>query len=391
MHGWPLVRLGDLLVQSIDRHPVETGKFYPNIGICGFGRGVFEKPAIDGGSFGADHLYRLRAGQFIYSRLKAFEGAYGLVPEFGDGAYVTNEFPVFDIDNDRVLPRYIYWYFRRSATWEQLARHSIGLGARRERLHPNALLAQTVPLPPLTVQERLVAKVEAVGSRIDEARRLRNEVRQGFGVLLVAMAHRNDLSAEVKRALGWRELRLGDVIAQTTRPVTVIADELYPNVGIYSFGKGLFQKSPIDGTLSSAKTLYRIKAGELIYSRLFAFEGAFGLVPAEFDGYYVSNEYPTFKCDPEIVLAEFLLPYFKSPNVWRTLTGDAVGLGDRRKRIKPDVVLRQRLWLPPLHWQEEIKSVAARVDQAAIAYSGVDRELDALLPAVLDKAFKGEL
>ncbi|HSQ08314.1 MAG TPA: restriction endonuclease subunit S, partial [Chromatiaceae bacterium] len=138
---WPLVRLGEVLAQSIDRHPVEADKFYATIGVYGFGRGIFEKPPIDGGSFAADSLYRVCARQFIYSRLKAFEGAYGLVPEFGDGAFVTNEFPAFDIDSDQVLPQYLYWYFRCPATWEQLAKHSTGVGARRERLHPSRLLA----------------------------------------------------------------------------------------------------------------------------------------------------------------------------------------------------------------------------------------------------------
>lgn len=30
MGDWPLVRLGEVLRQSIDRHPVEAGKLYPN-------------------------------------------------------------------------------------------------------------------------------------------------------------------------------------------------------------------------------------------------------------------------------------------------------------------------------------------------------------------------
>ncbi|MBV5274593.1 MAG: restriction endonuclease subunit S, partial [Lamprocystis purpurea] len=190
MSGWPLVRLSEVLTQSIDRHPVEAGKCYPNIGIYGFGRGVFEKPPIDGGAFAADSLYRVSAGQFIYSRLKAFEGAYGLVPDFGDGSYVTNEFPAFDMDSHALLPAFLYWYFKCPSTWEQLARHSTGIGARRERLHPNAFLSELIALPPLKEQERIVREIEDITTRLDEARRLRKEIQDDAKALLHSVFHR---------------------------------------------------------------------------------------------------------------------------------------------------------------------------------------------------------
>jgi len=71
---------------------------------------------------------------------------------------------------------------------------------------------------------------------------------------------------------------------------SVEADKQYPNLGIYSFGRGLFHKQPIDGALTSATTLYRVRKGQFIYSRLFAFEGAYGAVAEEFDEYFVSGE-----------------------------------------------------------------------------------------------------
>ena len=66
----------------------------------------------------------------------------------------------------------------------------------------------------------------------------------------------------------------------------VIAAE-YPNLGIYSFGRGLFAKPSISGATTSAPKLFRVRSGQFIYSRLFAFEGAFGVVPEHMDGWYV--------------------------------------------------------------------------------------------------------
>ena len=72
----------------------------------------------------------------------------------------------------------------------------------------------------------------------------------------------------------WRRVRLGSVMQQAADPVTVTPDRSYRNVGILSFGRGLFEKPEIDGRTTSAKTLFRIRGGQFIYSRLFAFEGA---------------------------------------------------------------------------------------------------------------------
>src|SRR4051812_15916784 len=81
------------------------------------------------------------------------------------------------------------------------------------------------------------------------------------------------LSAQPERLSlsDWPMARLGDVIRQVSDPHIVHVDQSYPNLGLYSFGRGLFPKSPIDGATTSARTLFRVREGQFIYSRLFAF------------------------------------------------------------------------------------------------------------------------
>ena len=88
-------------------------------------------------------------------------------------------------------------------------------------------------------------------------------------------------------------LPLSEVLVESSEPVPVDAERRYENLGLYSFARGAFSKPPIDGAQTSAKTLYRVRQGQFIYSRLFAFEGAYAVVPPEMDGFFVSNEYPT--------------------------------------------------------------------------------------------------
>jgi type I restriction enzyme S subunit len=167
-------------------------------------------------------------------------------------------------------------------------------------------------------------------------------------------------------------------------------DGIYPNVGIYSYGRGLFPKPPIEGISTSAKTLYRISTSQFIYSRLFAFEGAYGMVPDGFDGCFVSNEYPTFECDSEHICAAFLWAYFRSPRVWAAVAAKSQGLGDRRQRVQPEKLLKHRLRLPPVEWQERIIRLHSHLETMKQYQSESTTELDTLLPTVLDRAFKGE-
>ncbi len=109
------------------------------------------------------------------------------------------------------------------------------------------------------------------------------------------------------------------------------------------------------------------------------------------DGWFVSNEYPTFDCADDCILAEFLLAYFKAGHVWAAVAAGSKGLGSRRQRVQPDQILAHKLFLPPLPWQRKVKGVMARADQLRVEYDRMAADLDALMPAALDRVFRGEL
>jgi type I restriction enzyme S subunit len=185
-------------------------------------------------------------------------------------------------------------------------------------------------------------------------------------------------------------MKLGECIELVEDAQTVHADQQYPNLGIHSFGRGLFQKQPIDGALTSATRLFRVKRGQFIYSRLFAFEGAYGAVSHEFDGYYVSGEYPTFDCNPNYVTADFLAAVFHSPEIWKRVAQASKGLGDRRQRVKAEQLLAFELPIPPLQWQNEFVALLLKIVTAKQVQDEIATGLNAFLPAVLETALRND-
>jgi type I restriction enzyme, S subunit len=286
------------------------------------------------------------------------------------------------------FPKYLYWYLN---TYKDSMLVPLMKGTANVSLKEKDIADVQVNLPSFEEQRRIVARVETLATKIQEARGLRKTALDHADRLLVAMAHRDDLTEQQKLEQGWQPVSIGDIIDQVQDRHVVDPSRSYPNLGIYSFGRGLFLKPPIEGTNTSAQSLYRVKSGQFIYSRLFAFEGSYGIVTDEFDGRYVSNEYPTFECRPDCANPEFLLAYLKSPQIWPLMAMGSKGLGDRRQRIQPEQILAYRIMLPPLEWQAKIAAMFGVLNRLKTQQEATTPELEALLPSILSRAFAGEL
>jgi type I restriction enzyme S subunit len=390
-NSWPRVSLGELL--RLARRPVEVeaDKRYQEIGIYCFGRGIFHKAPRSGLEVGEKDIFLLKESDFILQVTFAWEGAVGIVSAAEDGMYGSTRYPTFRVDENRCVPLFLLNYFKTHEGLEQLVRICPGSAGRNRVLSIKRIPEVQVPLPSVAEQRRIVGRIEELATQIHEASALRQQAVEEAESLLVAMAHRSDLDIATKEREGWKRTKLSDVIEEVDDSHVVKADHSYPNLGMYSFGRGLFHKPPIDGLTTSAKSLRRVKEGQFIYSRLFAFEGAYGMVTNEFDGAFVSQEYPTFKCDPHRIRAEFLVAYFKPAHVWKDIAIGSKGLGDRRQRVQPPQILNHELWLPPITWQNRLAEVRAEIDGLRYLQVETAGELGALLPAILDRAFKGEI
>lgn len=389
-NGWPLVPLGELLTRNETLESLVPDRQYREVTIRLWGNGVVLRRVVTGADIAAEKRIRVSTDQFIASRIDARNGAMGIVPPALDGAIVTNDFPSFDVNRERLLPSFLGW-LSRTGGFVDLCRAASEGTTNRVRLKEERFLRLTIPLPPLEEQRRIVAKLDRLAAKIEEARRHRRDATENVNRLLVCMAHRQDMSEEQKLREGWTQTTLCQVIVLRPDPVKVDTATNYPNLGIYSFARGLFKKPPIEGMTTSADTLFRVRAGQFIYSRLFAFEGAYGIVPPELDGHFVSNEYPTFDCEETKVRPEFLEAYFKSSEVWQRVAIGSKGLGDRRQRVQPEQVLKLSIWLPPINWQKQIVETRSKLIHAGQHRESIEEELDSLLPSILDRAFKGAL
>lgn len=383
----PYRKLGDLLELDLDLVDVDPKAHYDIAGVYGFGRGVFARPPISGADTSYRRLNRVHRNQLVLSRLKAFEGAVSVVPDKFDGWYLSQEFPTFRCVEGELDPGYLAHICRWPKFWSVLAETSTGIGARRERVHPERLLDLCLAIPEIQEQTRLATWLDRIHSMSIGVSSKINAADRMTDALSVSTCARPDLPDEVKRLEGWREVQLRSIMSPASESVAVKPSETYRNLGIYSFGKGLFEKPQIDGGSTSARMLYRVRTGQFIYSRLFAFEGAYASVTPAFDGYYVSNEFPMFDVDPDQLDARWLATYLRSPSHWADLASSSKGLGVRRQRIPVDAVLAYRVFLPPLRKQRSMMASLERLESVQVARRKVHERTESLVPSVLNRAF----
>lgn len=380
MTAWRRVRLADLLRRSSETIEPLPDTEYREVTVRLWGKGVVERGRVTGLSL-AGRRFVAREGQFIASRIDARNGATGLVPASLDGALVTNDFPLFDVNRDRLDSAYLGWLCRTAPFVELCLRASEGT-TNRVRLKEDAFLALEVALPSLLEQQRIVARIEQLASDLRTARDLQDQTLADAERLCRSILVSDPDAAPTP---------LRDLLALRSPDVTVRPDESYHFAGVYCFGRGVFVGERKTGLEFSYPKLTRLRSGDFVYPKLMAWEGAFGVVPPQCDGLVVSTEFPVFELHTDKVLPEVIDTYFRDPALWPQIAGSSVGTNVRRRRLNPQEFLDHRLPLPSMATQRQLSDVCSEVEALKTAQASRRAELDALLPAILNRAFAGAL
>lgn len=362
---------------------VEMGKSYRTIGVKWWGEGAYERQTIDGSETAAKSLSLVRRGDLIINKIWVRHGSTAIATEAVDGCAASNEFPTFELDQEQVHPGWVHWLTKTKWFWAECDALSMGTSGKN-RIKPEKFLTISIPLPPLSEQQRLVERIEILAAKIDEAKRLRTEADEGIEALCRSVLHSDPAS-------GITLMPMSELVTQRDPDVTVQSEGTYHFAGVYCFGRGVFVGQRKSGMEFQYPRLTTLRTGDFVYPKLMAWEGALATVPPECNGLVVSTEFPVFEVNKEKVLPEVLDVHFRTPEVWPALSGTSTGTNMRRRRLNPADFLRYQFPLPPMAVQQRVKAIREKAGTTANIRADQIKEFDAMFPAILDRAFKGEL
>lgn len=143
---WVDIPIGDFLSRRKDVVDIDDSTTYKRLRIQLKGRGVLVRDEVEGEKIGTKRQFTVESGMFVLSKIDALNGAFGLVPEEGDGAIITGNFWAYDANLEKINPKLLVHLTRSDAFIEFCRISSPGVTNRRY-LQEQIFLAQKVKVP----------------------------------------------------------------------------------------------------------------------------------------------------------------------------------------------------------------------------------------------------
>lgn len=398
MKSWPKVKLAEVLTPVVREEAVDAIKEYRLLGIRLDGQGPFLRETVTGTQTSAAKLFRVAEGDFIYSRLFAWRGAFGVIEQQFDGCYVSSEFPKFLPKDAAIDVQFLRHWFRLRSTLGKVEEDCTGsTPLTRNRFKENFFLELQVPLPPFEEQRRIVARIEELGAKVEEARGLRQQAMEETETILPAVMHRCFNSESAETTVGdFAKVQGGFAFSSYSYDET--GNHQVVRIGNIRDGYLDLSRAPVRwNPAGDARVLkYELKPGDLLISMTGTRDkrdyGFIARVPPNVR-LLLNQRVGRFVIHKEVD-RDYLFHFLRSPffrdRLFPSATGTAnqanIGNGDIESiKFAPPSLPEQRQIV------SELDRLQAEIEALKRAQAETAAELDALMPSILSKAFRREL
>ncbi len=157
----------------------------------------------------------------------------------------------------------------------------------------------------------------------------------------------------------WTNVAPGEVVKHRKEFIEIDDMSEYKRCRVQLHTKGIVLRDTIQGAVIKTKKQQVCRAGEFLVAEIDAKVGGFGIVPEDLEGAIVSSHY-------------FLIPHIILREI-RAFSVPLPRLNEQKEAVK------------------HLDTVLEQLSEAALVRKKTSLELDALLPSIFDRAFKGEL
>lgn len=402
--NWPKVRLEEVLAPVSRPVRVEPTTAYSILGAHWYAKGLYIKETLSGTEIQAKNLYRVEEGDFVYNRLFGWKGSFAIASKENHNCYVSNEFPCFVVTPNRADRKYVCNYFSLPSVWDTvLSLSSGGTPTSRNRLKEEQLLKMEIPLPAIEEQQRIVNRIEILTSRVELARNMRRRISEHEIPALRDLAFSQILKFDPEKSTfgSWPMARLEEVCSvitdgthQTPRYVDTGTPFLSAqNIKPYKFMPEVHRKVSVDDYTGYVRNT-KPEMGDVLMTRVGAMIGEAAMIDRELDfAFYASL--CLMKLKKNLIYPPFLVHWLNSPFGSKATREKTLGKGHSQGNLNLKLIREIKIPLPSLDEQEglahSLDKVLSAVNSAGELQAQVSTELDALMPSILDKVFKGEL
>lgn len=147
--------------------------------------------------------------------------------------------------------------------------------------------------------------------------------------------------------------KMAELLQKQRSKLQIQNDQLYKQLTIRLYGNGATLRKEEFGRNIKTKNQYVARSGQLVFSRIDARSGAFGIVPTDLDGAIVSNDFPVYSIKSDVVSPSYLQLVISSLSFTEICKSKSSGTTGRRRMSENDFE-SIKIPLPPLSTQQEL-------------------------------------
>ncbi len=379
---WNKVKLGEVLCRVKDDITIEDNTSYKQITVRLNHKGVILRGLKNGIEIKSKQFIA-KTGNLIISGIDARNGAVGIVPEELNGAVVTNDFLLYDCNNLKLSTEYIAELLKTEYFDNELKKASEGT-TNRVRLQKDKFLKIEIPLPPLSEQLTIVAKLENATAKLKQIKQLRAESLKETEILKSGYMKK---AFELKK--DWKEKIISDICYHPQYGFTASANFELGNVKMLRItdiqeGKVNWDKVPF--CMCQNSETYLLQENDILFARTGGTIGKSFLIKGNvpesvFASYLIRLR---IKDDTNI---DYVYNFFQSPEYWQQVFDTKTGTG--QPNINGQKLAKLKIPIPPLEIQNqivnEIENFNKKLDTIKQLQQQTEAEITAMEKSILNK------
>jgi type I restriction enzyme S subunit len=391
MNEWPMVPLGKALTHRKEFIEINDLETYKRCRVQLHSKGIVVRDQVPGVEIKTKKQQVCRAGEFLVAEIDAKLGGYAIVPQELDAAIVSSHYFLFPVDETKLDRGFLGYFIRTPGFHDQITPQGT---TNYSAIRPAQVLAYQIPLPSLSEQRRLVERIDALAAKVEEATQLSNELRnEAESILPSFLGDYFRKASQQYQSIPLGELTTTIVDGPHNTP-TYVLDGI-PFVTVKNMVTGRLDFSNLQYITREDHDVFmrrcRPERGDVLYSKDGATRGRPCLIDTDRE-FSIFVSVALIKPIREKLDGGYLCHLLNS-----NMIKDRMASKSRGDMI-PHIVLREirafPVPAPPLEQQrrmvEYLDSVQARVNELERYQRQAQYQIDAMLPAILDRAFRGE-
>ncbi|WP_297552429.1 restriction endonuclease subunit S [Thermococcus sp.] len=400
--GWEIVKLRDIFTpvdMKSRRIRVQDNTKYMLISASLYSKGIKFREWKFGREIKTKTMYIVHAGDFIFSKIRAKQGAYGFIPPQLEGAIVSNEYPILKLNQKVALQEFIEYYLSQPIMWGLFGQYSRGL-KDKSRTKVNEFLEVKIALPPLEEQRKIVYILKTVQRAIEQQEKIIKTTKELKRALMKRLFTKGlDPNQPTKMTeIGeipehWGILRLGDIgelqYGYTSSAISINTGVKFLRItDINEDYRINWEDVPYCYISDREYPKYALRIGDIVFARIGATAGKTGFIKENIKAVFASYLI-RFRTKSSKILSEFLFYYTHSERYWRFIKKERED--KLKKGINASILSNLPVPIPPLEEQRKIANILLTVDKKIELAQQKRKALEELFSTLRHKLMTGQI